>query len=334
MKKSGFYTGFVLLVAPLMLFAQLGGTGEEVNLIVNPPYPRAGDTVSLKLESYAVDINSSDITWTINGEVKKQGIGEKTLSATLDSLGSGTVVQIAVQTQDNRVLEKTVTLRPANVELLWQTGSYTPPFYRGKALFPYQGTAFVAAVPFFVNAEGQRIKPENLLYKWSEGDKTDGTSSGYGKSLFLVQGTIPIRPKTVSVEVSTPDRSLVAFASTHITPLEPRVLLYENHPLYGLRLEKALDGSIPLIKEEIKISAVPFYFDIPRKGQALLYTWSLNSSLLPDETSANITLRRSSDRGGRASLSLEVQNAEPKTFQAGRVGLQILMEEQLFDVQP
>ncbi len=330
MKKSGLYITLALFAFPFLASSQLGGVGEEISIISTPPHPRAGSAVTLTIESSSADINSSAIVWTVNGEVAKQGVGAKLFSFGTGGLGSVLVIKASVQTQDSRVLEKEVTLRPADVELLWQTNAYTPPFYRGKALFPYQGTALIAAVPSFVDESGKRMKNSELIYTWSEDGKIDGDSSGYGKNLYAIQGTVPIRAKAVSVEVRTPDDALVASSEVEISPVGPKLLLYENHPLYGILFGRILGGTTSLTGEEIKISAVPFYFETPSRSRILSYAWSLNFSPLPSETKSDIVLRRASEQGGRASLSLEVQNADPKTFQAGRSTVDILMGEQRF----
>ena len=148
-------------------------------------------------------------------------------------------------------------------------------------------------------------------------------------SVFLTQSRLPIRATEVSVFVVSPDKTLAAEKSETIAPVPPRLLLYENHPLYGLRFEKVLNGAFALQGDETRISAVPFFFETKTRSarSPLSFTWSLNFASLEREKTSELTLRRSSSRGGRAELAVEARNEEPKSFQTARAAMNITMGE-------
>ncbi|MDO8564597.1 MAG: hypothetical protein Q7R88_01230 [bacterium] len=323
-----------LFVLPLSLSAQTLGGQDALVVSLSPERPGAEQIVSVDVESYAVDIQSAVIGYTINGVLKKRGVGEKHFLFQTGKAGSVTTLTVIAQMPDGRILSKEFKIRPADVLLLWQSSSYTPPFYKGKALFPFQGSVTVAAIPLFVNAEGKRLAERELVYTWEEDGKVIGDSSGFGKSLFVFQGAVPMREKTVSVEVETIDHALLAAAEITIPPVAPHILLYENHPLFGIRFEQALTRELVLNGDEVRLSAIPFFFEAADRGTAALrYDWKLNYQTLSSETRSDIVLRRNSGDGGTAFIGLTAQHTT-KTFQADDASLSVSFKEREFSSLP
>lgn len=318
----------LFLVAPLLASAQEGlGIVDELVVSLSPERPGANETVTMSVESYIADLAGAEMRYLVNGELQRRGVGEKEFRFRTGAPGSATEVAVVVLLPDGRTLSKRFTLRPADVLLFWQTVSYTPPFYRGKALFPFQGTVTVAAVPLFKRASGEPYDARELVYTWKEDGKVIGNSSGYGKSLFVFRGGVPMRRKTVSVDVNTTDQSVLASASLEIDPVAPRLLLYENHPLYGIRFNHALASPYALDNDEVRLTAVPFFFEAPaRASRAVLYDWSANYGALPNEKGPDITLRRVSGRGGEATVSLSARH-ETQSFQGDETALTIRFSE-------
>lgn len=316
----------LFLFVPLISHAQFGG-GEELAVTLTPERPGALTTVTIDVESYIADLSRSNIRWELNGAVMREGIGEKRFSFRSGALGSAANLIITAETLDGRVFQKDLSLRPAEVTLLWQSASYTPPFYRGKALFPFQGIVTVAATPFFVDERGARYDARELVYTWREDGKVIGDASGYGNALFAFRGAVPMREKVISVEVGTPDETLLAGAEITIPPIAPRLLLYENHPLYGIRFNRALASPYALDSDEVQLSAVPFFFETPeRASRGIAYGWSANYAALPNENGPAITLRRATGRGGEAVVSLSARH-EKQSFQGDEADLTIRFSE-------
>lgn len=327
-KKTLFLLSF-FLTAPLLSSAQFGG-GDELAVTLTPERPGAFQTVTVEVESYIADLSRSSMRWLINGNVVREGIGEKRFTFRTGALGTVTTLGITAETLDGRIFNKDLAIRPAEVTLLWQTSSYTPPFYRGKALFPFQGTVTVAALPFFVSETGERFDARELVYTWKEDGTVIGDASGYGNALFAFRGAVPMREKTISVEVATADEKLLAAAEIIVPPVAPRLLLYENHPLYGIRFNRALVSPFSLAGEEVRLSAIPFFFEIPnRASRSIAYDWSANFAALPNEKNPDITLRRVSGRGGEATVSLEARH-EKQSFQGDDAQLTISFGEKPF----
>ncbi|MDO8619880.1 MAG: hypothetical protein Q7R64_00855 [bacterium] len=325
----------VLISIPTVLLAQTGGVGTELPMTVLPEHPRPGEAVEVSVESYNIDLNRAEVQWFVNDKLVKTGLGNKRLTVSAGRNGETTVVRVVAIAENGIIYSASATIRPAEVNLLWQAQSYTPPFYKGKALMPYQGTVLVAAIPSFTRGKST-MSPGSLIYTWSEGDNVIGDSSGKGRNLFVFRGSVPLRTKTISVLVESPDRTMSAEASINVTPVAPRLLFYENHPRYGLLISKALANSFTLSEDETRIDAVPYYFESDTKtGSALLYEWQMNYSPLTFETSPFLILRRASNAAGRTNIFLEVRDTdEQKTFQAAEGKLMIEFPQIGFEASP
>jgi hypothetical protein len=192
---------------------------------------------------------------------------------------------------------------------------------------PYQGTVLVAAIPSFTRGSAV-MSSESLIYTWREGDEIVGDSSGKGKNLFVFRGEVPMRVKTVSVVVESPDHTMFAEALINVVPVAPRLLFYEEHPLYGI-LPRALVKNFLLKGDEVRIGATPYYFETAARSSAqVLYDWQVNYEPVTSERGNALTLRRATDAAGKSNLFLEAKNAdENRYFQAAEERLTIEFPE-------
>lgn len=302
-------TPIIFLLAFSLASAQLTGPDtSSVDLAITPQNPRPNQSVTANLVSYSIDINRADVTWSINGKQVAAGKGLKTFSFTTGSLGTKTSLEVLIVSEDGYPILKDLSINPASVNLLVEATSYTPPFYRGEAYFPYQGTARVIAVPSFVDDSGKQIPASNLIFNWKDGTRNLTDASGIGRNILNYKGSVPIRTGTVSVEVSSLDQKSVAEGNVNIEPVEPSVVLYENDPEYGVLYNKALASPVNLNKGEMTVVAVPYYFDVLDPGDYNLnYQWNVSGSSV-NSSGDSIVLKNPSSGGGQANLSLQLSN--------------------------
>ena len=60
-----------------------------------------------------------------------------TFTFTAGSLGKTQKVTVNGVENDGTSITQSISVMPASIDLIWQAHSYTPPFYKGKALFPH-----------------------------------------------------------------------------------------------------------------------------------------------------------------------------------------------------
>src|SRR3989338_635002 len=141
---STFAVVVTLLLGVSSIFAQTGAVGTELAMSISPEHPRPGESVMVSVESYNIDLNRSEAHWFVNDKPIKTGTGGKQLQVLAGRNGEATSVRVVVLGENGTTYSASIIFRPAEVNLLWQAESYTPPFYKGKALMPYQGTVLVA----------------------------------------------------------------------------------------------------------------------------------------------------------------------------------------------
>lgn len=302
--------GMVLL--PAVSSAQMGGSASyalpnELGVEIVPSYPKPNETVYINLTLYTDDLNSANIAWYNNGKVVLSGKGETRYSFKTGNTGEETKIEIKINLLSGVSFSKTFTLNPAGVDVVWEAISYVPPFYKGKALHPMQGSLKLVAMPEFVK-NGKRILPQNLIYKWSNGINVYQNQSGYGKNVVIVDGSILGKSESIEVLVTDPVNNLVAQGFVDISPSNPEIVFYENNPYYGHIFDEALTGTFNLSAGEVQVLAAPFYFTKENAG-GLKYEWMLNGQTVPDLTdSMTAIFRKPEGESGQSAISLRVAN--------------------------
>lgn len=302
--------GIGIAVLPNLSFAQINipfALSNELGVEIIPSYPSPNETVFVNLTLYTDDLNSADITWYQNGKSVLSGKGETKYSFKTGSVGEETKIEIKIKLLSGASFSKSFTLNPASVNLVWEANSFVPPFYRGKALHPRQGSLKIVAMPEFVKG-GKRVLPPNLVYQWSSGINVYQDQSGYGKSVIILNGSLLGRAEDIEVLVTDPVNNLVAQGFIDISPIDPEIVFYENSPYYGHLFDVAIDNPFNLKSEEVQIVAAPYYFT-KDGGSSLLYNWRLNGQIIPDLTgSRTAVFRKPEDKKGQSIVSLQVEN--------------------------
>ncbi len=109
---------------------------DKISLQIIPVVPQPGQAINAEVKSLNIDISRLPIVWYINGKVIQQGIGLTKIQTKAAGAGEPFTIRVVV-TSDEKKFEQSMTLTTGSVDLLWQAESYTPPFYKGKALLPY-----------------------------------------------------------------------------------------------------------------------------------------------------------------------------------------------------
>lgn len=321
--------GIAAVCAPLFAGAQTleslgGGSNVILNVTVTPPTPGPRQQVSVSVQSYATDLDRSDIAWFLNSKLAAEGTGQKTFSFKTGAAGSLSNILIVAKLPDGSTVQQSLDIRPAFLDLVWEAVSYTPPFYRGKALFPYEGTVKVVAMPDILTDNGGRLNPKNLVYAWSIDGNPVPDVSGFGKNFIFFNGALPFKTVSLSVTATTVDKLYSASGATTLTPQLPYILFYEDSPLYGVLYGNALGSNVPLANPEIRVAAVPYFIGAAnRQDSALAYKWQLNNQpIAPGASKDGVTFRQNAGTSGVAQIGLDVSILN-KVFQTASGGLSI-----------
>lgn len=279
---------------------------SDFSVQLSPESPGPYQNVTATLVSYSVDLDRVNISWSINGEPALSGVGKKVFSFTTGDIGASSRVTINVADPAGTI-NKTITVIPGSVDLLWQVSdAYAPPFYRGKALPAPQSTIKIVAMPN-IQSDGSITKPSLLVYKWTRNYKADSDASGYGKNIFSFKNSYLDPEESIQVSVTQASGEASAEKKISIATIPPFVLFYENNPLQGVFFERALGDSFSMSNNEMRVDAEPYFFSSADKQNNIMYSWQLNGSPVsgsPDDPSS-LVLRNQGGKGtARVSLSV------------------------------
>ena len=305
MKLKNIILGSICAIAfflfPGMVFAAL----DAVTINVNPETPGQNEDVAVSIQSYAVDLNSSMITWYVDNNPVKSGIGEKNITTRTGDLGKTTTIHVVIADMNNIRYDKEFVLRPAEIDLLWEANTYTPPFYKGKALPTYQSVVKVVAI---LNVGTTSNNQFAYSYTWTTG--TRGLGNGYGKNTAILPMKYSGMKVPVSVRVRDTEGTLIGSAKQNILAVDPILAFYEQAPLLGSRFDHTLNGSIQTTGTSFRVRAVPYFFSNDNMANHdLVYSWKKDGVKIIQGSNPNsLILEKSGTEAQSSDIQLLIQN--------------------------
>lgn len=306
--------------------------GSYLDVKINPQLPEPGASVRITIESYLTDLYKANITWSVDGKVVERGTGRSTFIFKNGPSGKTTTVSVYIITNTGEVVTRNFYFTPVGVTIMWEADTYTPPFYKGKALMVPQAMVRIVAVPDTINT-GSPLEAGKLVYTWKKDNYVDEASSGYGKNAFSFVGPKPLTNTKIILDVSSIDDSAGSEIQVYLPQVRPFILLYEKDPLLGVLYNKPLGSEFTLNKKEFSISAEPYFFSNERSdAPAIKYNWSVNGRVVQNY-GRNITLRNDAGAKGTSAVSLAMRGVI-KTFQSANKELRVNFTENTASSRP
>ncbi len=137
---------------------------NDLSIYPSPRYPKANESVEIFIESYTTNLDQSSMDWRIDGKTDRRGVGIKSIIVPAGNVGSKKTISVTVATKEGRIFEQNVTISISEVEILWEADTYTPPFYKGKALYSPDAPLSLLAIPTVPKG----TRPETLTYLWKK----------------------------------------------------------------------------------------------------------------------------------------------------------------------
>jgi len=301
----------LVITCPLISHGQSAITGNNLEMTMTPENPQPLQNVKINLQSFSYDLDRSKITWSVNGAVKRTEIGLKVFNLEAGKNGQKTIIKVSVVTPDNEVKEMEVFFIPSVVDIIYEAISYTPPFYKGKALNPSQGMVRVTAVPELIKADGAKVPAQNIVYSWKKDGMVEQSASGVGKNSFTFTGTIPVRDSIIEVNASSLDGNIYASNQVKITNISPEIIFYENSLVYGVMMNKAIKDTVNMQTDEFSVVAVPYFFSTGyATSPDLTYNWSMNGQNTDNQDPKNsFSSKIDKVSSGVANIALKIINA-------------------------
>lgn len=262
---------FLFMITTSTAFAQ----NSVFLLDLTPKNPGSDTDVQARMRSYSVDIDSSRLIWYIDGEVVKDDIGATLIKFHTNPTGTSTRIDIVIVEPNGKTFRETKVISPLDIDLLWEADTYTPPFYKGKALPTHQSMVRTTAIPFFSGT----TSPSGFIYNWTM-DRTTKMGGGLGKNSITIPAAWSGSKVTVGVEATDFGMIKAGEKYLNIKSVEPMVAFYEIHPLMGVRWNKEVSSVAS--SGEFRARAIPYFFaNEDRRDGKLLYTWKQDGQKLP-----------------------------------------------------
>ena len=301
---------------PAVTSAQAGAQlnpifNADLTLELSPLYPRPGETVRVTARSTLVDLSGATLEWLENGKKVAGGVGVTFVDAKAGALGTETTVTAIVFENGIEVRRESARIHPIELELLWESDSYVPPFFRGRAL-PSAGTMLsLEAIPRFKRAGGSFVPDGDITFTWRRNGYVVQKVSGRGASRVRLESPSLFGVDTITAEARTSDGLFESAASVRIRSVEPQLVLYEKHPLFGVMYHNAIPPRSFRPEVEVSFTAVPYFAEaLTDTDGRLTYEWKVNGNSIGNDlerpNSITINARGSS---GLALIELALSHA-------------------------
>lgn len=249
---------------------------RDIQLTLDPETPGTNEEVRVSVDSYVVNVNRMRITWFVDGEVVASGIGQTEITVTTRDQGDLTRVEAYIQVDTETNLRKWIQIAPADLDILWQADTYTPPFYRGKALPTPESFITIIGLPNLRNA-GAQSQQHSVVYTWRHNGENLSDESGYGANPLVIRNDFLDLEERVELSVVHSDGYSRANRTITIPITNPLVNLYASNS-YLRNANRSIDTSL---RREITLLAEPYYYSVSRDFKNLLrYTWFINEQTL------------------------------------------------------
>lgn len=293
--------------------SEIGTQDEDIVVSLSPKTPEPYQDVSVSLSSYATDLNKATISWKENGKTVLSGIGKTTYSFKTSGPGVRTTITVSVRPSDSIVsINKTITINPSEVELLWESvDGYTPPFYKGKTLGIRGSSMKVVAIP---STSSISSGIGNMSYTWKNNGEVNQNVSGYNKNTYTFKGDLFDGGNEITVSVSSVDGKYSAEKTLSISSYDPEIIFYKKSPTEGVLYNNGLKDNVFMGDSEFTLVAEPYFLPINSNTNYMSYAWKINGNYIETPRREREMTLRPSSRGGYATINLSIENIS-KLFQ-------------------
>ncbi len=325
--KSRFFGSIALSMCVISFsFAAHAQVSTSIGLDLTPSTtsPIPGQMVTITARSYTIDINSSKVSWYVDGKLSKTGVGQTLFEIRAPALGAKISIDVTATNPDGVVLKASTIVGSGSVDVIFESDGYTPPLFKGKMPPVYQNTVTIIAIPHLANSAGIEYDPATLVYQWKKGGRAIEDQSGYGKRAITLVGEVVPRPYDISVTVWPKDNSSSATAYAEVRPYKPNIEFYIDDPLYGKLFNEAITEAVRIgPQKETTIFAVPFGFN-DANNDSTEWAWGINS-LKRDALASkqSVVLRAPNDATGSSDIRLSITNIN-KILQGAASGVSVV----------
>ena len=296
-----------IIIIPSISFGQIGVglNNDDINISIDPESPEPYQNVTIKLQSYIIDLDKSIIEWKNGSKILLSGYGKTEYSFTNSGPNTNTIIIATIKTPDSiELITKTINVGSSEIEVLWESANgYVPPFYKGKSFIAPGGSIKVVAIPNTTNGN-----KGNFTYNWRNADSAVQNNSGYNKNSYIFKNSELTSAEEVSVAVSSVNGKYNATKTIYIPTTSPKMIFYKKSPTDGILYNNALSGSSIMAEDEMTIKAEPYFISQTGNDSDYSYDWKINGTSIETPSKKTELTVRPASRGGNASISFTMEN--------------------------
>lgn len=303
---------FTSIIFSNKINAQFTLENDDISVETTPDIPGPNETVQAVLVSYSVSLDTLYIEWYENETLTLAGFGEKNYIFDSGQVGQTKIITIKVKSEEKGsvLFTKSIVSKPAQIDILWQAvDSYTPPFYKGKALPSTEGIIKIVALPNF-QVGLKTVSPKNVVYEWKRNYETISSASGYGKNTLMIKQSYLNDEEKIGVTATETTQGAVAKTLLTFKPYNPKIVFYKKDPLQGILFSNGIINTVNVGKNDTTLIASPYFISsLDPNDDDLEYTWSLNKNKIGTPETKNQIILRGTDQQGQATLGLVIESS-------------------------
>jgi hypothetical protein len=189
-----------------------------------------------------------------------------------------------------------------SVDIVWQADTYTPLFYKGKALWSNQSIIAITAIVSNTNS------PQNYYYKWIRNNVVLGSLSGIGRDTVYLHDSILGKQQKYKIQIFNDNGGLIDENEIFIQPTRPSIVVYEDNPLYGIMFHREVGSSYTLGGREVTFVTFPLFYSIANRFSNVKYEWRSGAGAV--ETMNSVTYRTPAGASGSSPVSIKASHAD------------------------
>lgn len=250
---------------------------QPLSLIVTPASPSPGESVAIEAQALTFDSDRANFIWTIDGVSRPDlsGFGKNTFIFTAESVGFGKRVSVRAEPTGDAPITVSKTIYVTDLSLTWTAHTYTPKWYKGKALPVPNARIRIAAIPAFI-IDGTPIPANRLIYTWNiNGNRV---LKGIGKQVLeFQQSEASWDAPTILLNIQDAARRVEKEARIGIASQETHAVIYQTLPLGGIEFRRGTSAFPSIAPGIVDLQAEPFFFNKESRYD-LSYQWSVRQA--------------------------------------------------------
>lgn len=315
MKQASFFLSLILIFT-FAIFNEASAYIETTRngallAKVSPERPSPGQEVSVSLSGYGYNLNRSEINWVVNNSDLPAAKNKTQHTISMGPAGTITKIEIQVKPDSGGTIIKTLTFYPAEINIVWEANSYTPPFYEGNSLLSADSELTLMALPEFINQNNQLISNNNIEYTWFKNGQKLNSKSGVGQNTLTLDVDRFSNNIDISVSAQTVDSTYEAEKSISIPVFQPQVVVYKVDPLSGPNFNREVKDNVLLTGDQLVLQAEPYFFATQKlTNNNLEFLWNINGKTIKNTgvNSKVLALQKPDDTSGEAKISVLIKN--------------------------